>query len=376
MKLAGFHLYHIQIPFKIRFGHAGASRDCSDSIVVRLAAADGAVGLGEGAPREYVTGETSDTALREIESAAHAIAGGLASPDALNFIRRRLPDLVKGNAARCAVEMAALDLLSRSVGKSIPDLLGRAPVPGFRPRYSGVIGVGRGWKTAWSALKMWIYGFRDVKIKVGISLDQDVATAKTARMILGRAIDLRADANGAWTLDEAEVVLQALSPFGISCIEQPLPPEQDDDLPRLREKTPAPIMLDESLCTMNDARRAVERGACDMFNIRLSKCGGLLASLDIADYAARNGIKCQLGCQVGETGILSAAGRLFSSLVPDLIHLEGSYERHLLAEDITNERVRFGYGGWADLLPGLGLGISVAENALKKHVRRVLEVKW
>ncbi|NOZ21525.1 MAG: dipeptide epimerase [Planctomycetes bacterium] len=374
MKLTGFHIFHVRIPFKTKFGHAMASRTCSDSIVVRLMADGGAVGLGEGAPREYVTGETSDSVFREIEAAALAIVDGLTSADPMDFIRGELVSLVKGNAARCAVELAMLDLASESSGKPIPDLLQRGPIPGFRSRYSGVIGSGSRWKVFISALKMRLYGFRDVKIKVGISPGEDLSTAKTARMVLGRKVDIRADANGAWTIDEAEETLHALSPLGISCIEEPLPKEQNGDLPALREKTDIPIMLDESLCTMEDAKRAAERGECDLFNIRLSKCGGLTGSLAIAEYAEEHGIRCQLGCQVGETGILSAAGRLFGSMVPGLVHLEGSYERHLLSEDITNERVRFGFGGWADLLPGPGLGVTLDEDALRRHADRVAEV--
>ena len=69
MKLSEFFIYHIRIPFKISFGHAAARHTCSDSVVVRLLANDGTVGLGESAPREYVTGETAESVFGEIESA-------------------------------------------------------------------------------------------------------------------------------------------------------------------------------------------------------------------------------------------------------------------------------------------------------------------
>ena len=105
-----------------------------------------------------------------------------------------------------------------------------------------------------------------------------------------------------------------------------------------------------------------------MFNIRLSKCGGLLASLEIAELARQSGISYQLGCQVGETGILSAAGRHFASCVDDVKYLEGSYAKFLLAEDIVAEDISLGYGGFVRPLTGTGLGVTVNEKVLDKYV--------
>jgi len=67
-----------------------------------------------------------------------------------------------------------------------------------------------------------------------------------------------------------------------------------------------PVMADESLVTLEQARQLIDLGACDHFNIRLSKNGGITASLAIAKLAHEAGIKIQVGAQVGETGILSA----------------------------------------------------------------------
>jgi muconate cycloisomerase len=78
----------------------------------------------------------------------------------------------------------------------------------------------------------------------------------------------------------------------------------------------------------------------------------------------------QLGCQVGETGILSAAGRHFATSVAGIRFLEGSYDRHLLAERLTREDVTFGYGGRASALAGSGLGVSVDPQALARVTQR------
>jgi muconate cycloisomerase len=125
-------------------------------------------------------------------------------------------------------------------------------------------------------------------------------------------------------------------------------------------------MLDESLCSLTDAHRAIESGTCDLFNIRLSKCGGLIPSLRLAAVAHQAGLGYQLGCQVGETGILSAAGRHFAGSVANIRYLEGSYDRHLVRERLTVQDITFGRGGLAPALTGFGLGVDIDANALQR----------
>ena len=194
------------------------------------------------------------------------------------------------------------------------------------------------------ALKLRFFGFRGAKVKTGVEGVDDQAMLKRLRFLVGRNFDLRIDANEAWTCDNLEAKLAPLLPFRITSVEQPVPHEEVDGLARLRGRIGVPLMLDESLCSLVDARRAIERGTCDLFNIRLSKCGGFLNSLRIAALAHQAGLGYQLGCQVGETGILSAAGRHFATSVADIRYLEGSYDRFLVKERLTVEDITFEIG--------------------------------
>ena len=113
-------------------------------------------------------------------------------------------------------------------------------------------------------------------------------------------------------------------------------------------------------------------GTCDLFNIRLSKCGGFIPSLRLVQLARRHGLGCQLGCQVGETAILSAAGRHFASSVADLRYLEGSYDHHLVREALATRDFTFQRGGKAPALAGPGLGVVIDSAALARvTVRKV-----
>ena len=145
-----------------------------------------------------------------------------------------------------------------------------------------------------------------------------------------------------------------------------MPHESVAALAQLRKQVNVPVMLDESLCGMADAERAAAGGLCDRFNLRLSKCGGFLPTLRLAQFAHRHGVGCQLGCQVGETAILSAAGRHFAAGVADLTAVEGSFDRHLVREPLSRAGLTFGRGGLAPALSGPGLGVAIDPAAVAR----------
>jgi len=134
-------------------------------------------------------------------------------------------------------------------------------------------------------------------------------------------------------------------------------------------------MADESLVTVDQARQLIAENACDLFNIRLSKNGGLAGSLAIAKLAEEAGIKIQVGAQVGETGILSAAGRTFAAHVPALTYIEGSFGTWLLTEDVTFDDLAFGLGGRAPLLKSRGLSVTVKEESLERLTVEKIELQ-
>ena len=215
-----------------------------------------------------------------------------------------------------------------------------------------------------SAWKMRLYGFAQVKLKVGVAGQDDPARLARLRKILTQRIDLRLDANESWCAAELIDHVRPLRPFGPSVLEQPVPHAESDALAELRPHLGIPVMLDESLCGYPDATRAIERGTADVLNVRLSKCGGIVPSLRIMGLAQRHGLGLQLGCHPGETGILSAAGRHVASNIKGLRFVEGSYDRHVLAGNLTREDITFRYGGWAPTLSGPGLGVTVAPERL------------
>jgi muconate cycloisomerase len=212
-------------------------------------------------------------------------------------------------------------------------------------------------------------GIRDFTLKVAMA--DDAARMGVVRDVLGRSlargkVTLRVDANGAWDLDAAVAWLKRCADVKLVGVEQPFTREADEDLVPLREQTGVRLIHDESLVTMFDAERLAELGVADAFNVRLSKCGGMLPALRLAEFARGRRIEVQLGCMVGETSILSAAGVRFLEAVPGIRFAEGCFGPLLLQEDVAARSVRFGLAGRPPRLGKSGWGITVEEDRLRR----------
>ncbi len=380
MRISHIALYRVAVPLKKVVKHASFERSVSENLVVRVTLAGGQIGYGEGVPRPYVTGETVESTFAVLSS--HDWAREIGHPGDFGQVVGRLESLrlpetesdprgMAGNAARCALEVAVLDAFGRQFGESVGRAVELAAVEGIRRnpspqgvRYSGAITAESRRDEIRSAIKMRIYGFHQVKVKVGSQGQDDPRRLRLLRWILGRRMDIRIDANEAWSASELIERVEPLRRFRPTALEQPVPHAEVDSLADLRPRLGIPIMLDESLCGFPDAEHAIARKTADILNVRLSKCGGIFPSLRIIALAQRSGLAVQLGCHPGETSLLSAAGRHVASRLAGLRYVEGSYDRHILGANLTRKDITFGYGGWARPIEGPGLGIDVDPAAL------------
>ncbi len=365
MWLKKIDLYLLQIQLCMPIKHYLAERTHSENLVVKVVTDSGEVGFGEGIARQYVTGEVMESSLRFLQDHLIPQLNGFhpsEPPDLIEALAELLSEdnRAQAPAACCALELAILDAAGKTWSQSVAQMLGGGDQPLI---YSAVIPM-----MSPPSFHRLLHLIRDmemsfVKIKVGNERDTEVLSL--AREILGHEVDLRVDANGAWSSEEAQKRIAAMMAYGISAVEQPVPKEDILGLKRLSEQVEIPIIADESLCLERDAENLASQDACQVFNLRLSKCGGILAANRLYEIGRKKAIAAQLGCQVGETGILSAAGRQLASS-RKLLYLEGSYSSYLLQDDIVNEPVEFGRGGVAQPLAGHGLGVSVNEETLQR----------
>ncbi len=345
--------------------HNLATHEGSDNIVLGVTTGEAITGFGEGVPRTFVTGEVLSDSLAFLHQvlAPAILARDFSSPQALVKALGDLYQHVQAQrypAAFCALETALLDAAGQTWNLPVAELIG----PKLRTslEYSAVVPMLSLEKMDQLFQLVKGIGMRFIKLKVGT--DSDLETLRLARDALGDEVDIRVDANSAWTPAEAIDRLRQMQPYRISAVEQPVAKADFAGLKQVREAIQIPVIADESLCNEDDARRLIDLKACQGFNIRLSKCGGPGTATRIRQMAEKAGVLCQLGCQVGETSILSAAGRHFGLTVPHLSYVEGSYSPYLLARDVVVNPVVFNGGGLACELPGPGLGIEVSLSTL------------
>lgn len=384
LRIRAVSVIPLNVPMRFAFEHAAATRAVADPVIVRLTAeAPHAqlAGYGETLARRYVTGESADTVCDDVLELfmPHLLELRAESFSEVVGFANELPSYIDGrlvNAARCAVELALLDLAGKFFRRRLADVCGWLDLAGFQPpgclaraRYSGMAVGGNPRRLRAALYLQRLYGLRDFKIKVAVPgwRDKLETTRRTlARGLASGKLTLRADANGAWDLDEALAAVPVLESAGVSALEQPLPTSDDDQLAELARNTTCDLIADESLLTLEDAEELIGAGAVRVLNIRLAKNGGLLPAVQIARLALSRELDVQLGCLVGETSLLAAAGAAFLELCPRVRFVEGAYAGYLLRGDAARRPVRFGFGGRMSPLAGHGLGVAVDEAALRR----------
>ncbi|CAN5909499.1 dipeptide epimerase [soil metagenome] len=374
MRVVALTAHRVQIPIGA-FEHSSRSRSSTDNIVCAVTLEDGTVGYGEGIPRDYVTGETIESAWETLRALQFPPPPSLASlRDALVYAEHVVATAIDDrhgvvqNACRSAVELALLDAYGRLFGTSVTPAAGE--LCGTRPgpvcTHSLVLDRKAPRDADRVAALRQRYGFRAAKIKVGFGIEEDIENIAAVRRVFGPEGELRLDANRAWSFDEAVAVMERAKELGVTAVEDPVKGDDPDELRRLREQHCIRVILDESIRTRSEAERAIENGAVDVFNLRVSKNGGLVRTLQIAKLAQDRGIGLQVGTQVGETAILTSAGRHLSHSAGPVVYLESSNEhmkftpeRYLSVEDLNYDE-----HATSPPLTGPGLGITVLPERL------------
>ncbi|MGW0866718.1 mandelate racemase/muconate lactonizing enzyme family protein [Streptomyces sp. NPDC002611] len=332
-------LYHVELPMRTPFDHPAARRRTSDSLVLRLSA-DGVDGIGECAPRSYVTGETTAsvrTALEQVDfEALFALLTGRDPHELLELLHRdgfaRTFGIDGGNNLLCLLETAVLDWLGRRTGLGARELL-----PGEADEERRSLPVSQVLDLSLDAEEFLATRgpFHFVKIKASDDIEHDARTVRTIRDKIGDDVPVMVDANMCWTPENSVGHAHRLREAGVDYVEEPLPKGSWEALRALRRDGGLRIMLDESVCTAQDARTAVESGACDAFNIRVSKNGGPLPAAGLVAYARENGVRFQFGVQVAEVGPLINSGRALAFGHPDALTVEAGQSDRFFPEMIV-----------------------------------------
>jgi L-Ala-D/L-Glu epimerase len=295
----------LDIPLHVPFGIAGGAQAMANNVLLTIELADGTRGFGEAAPLPPYNGETQADALSALRSARE----WLVSRDARNWrelgaeFERR--SAIRSGSARCALEMALLDALTRSDGLPLwkffgaADGLGReGPPPELETDMT--VTTGTPGEAADAARDIKRRGIRLIKVKVGgpKGAAHDLARLAAIHEVAPEA-PLILDGNAGVTRAAATELVRGLKARGIApaLLEQWLSKDDLDGMRALREESGWLVAADESVTTREDAERVAFAHAADVINIKLMK-GGIAAALAIAVVAKREGLGLMIGGNV------------------------------------------------------------------------------
>ena len=356
----------LKIPFKIAFKHAHAERRQTQSIFV-IIKKNGHIGLGEACPREYVTGETVASCLLWVDNNKTSIAKCCTNIQTLRtweIIHRS--DIDQNPSAWCAVELALLDLFAKEENKTVEQLLLLDSSAGTY-QYSAVIGDGNDQAFSQTLATYAKFGFKDYKLKVSGDSKSDNLRIKEIVESCDN-IRVRLDANNLWdrNIDLAKTYLKALD-HQVFAVEEPLAVRDFDGMKKISDQLNLSVIFDESVCNIHDLDQVSLLPQNCIINVRISKMGGLLRSLEIIDQIKQQGFKVIVGCLVGETSLLSRVALIAAKYSGDsLVAQEGAFGDFLLEYDYVEPMIRFGAKGIfrlqnSELQQENGWGLSVSK---------------
>ncbi len=307
---AAFHAEITRLKLRHTWTTVMSSSDYRDTLQVSYSR-DEVTGHGEGAPIVRYKENAKDA-----QAAADSVAAVVASADPWEFekLMARIFHDVQGEwAAKAAIDIALMDWVGQKLGVPLYRYFGLDPKDAPVTTFS--IGIDDPAKTRDKVREAAPYPV--LKIKVG--LDTDEATITAVRSVTDKPI--RVDANEGWT--DREVALKKiewLSKQGVEFVEQPMPADRLDDIHWIHERSPLPLIGDESVLHPSDIPKLV--GVFDGINVKLDKCGGMMEAYREIQIAKALGMKTMLGCMISSSCTVTAAAHL-SPLV-DYADLDGN----------------------------------------------------
>ena len=329
-------------------------------VIVRLMCSDGIEGIGEATTIGGLAyGNESPESIKS--NLDHYFAPLLLGQDAenLNAAMARLDKAIKGNTfARSAVETALLDAQGKRLGLPVSELLGGRLRDSVEVAWTLASGdTATDIEEAERMLELRRH--RIFKLKIGANaLEHDLAHVVAIKKALGDSASVRVDVNQYWSESQAIRGCQVLGENGIDLIEQPISRINRSGQVRLNLRSPAPIMADESIESVEDAFSLAADGAASIFALKIAKNGGPRAVLRTAQIAQAAGIALYGGTMLeGSVGTLASAHAFIT-----LEHLHWHTELFgplLLTEEIVTQAPLYrDFQLHVPATPGLGLTLD------------------
>jgi muconate cycloisomerase len=370
-------VFAVALPTLRSFGVAGGAIAVAGRPSIRVlvkVSADGVSGWGEATPAPAWTYETAESIVTTIDRyLAPAVLGKPCwDLDGVTTAFDRAINRgfsIGAPLAKCAVDVALHDLLGQALGMPVGVLWGRRRRSTISLAWI-VSGQGPA-AVAECVAEGRERGHRAFKVKIGARTErEDIAVVNAVRAAAGDAA-LWVDANQAYHVDGALRMAAALSELDVLAFEQPLPANDIVGLRRLRDASPVPVALDESLRHPSDLATFVRLGAVDVAIAKVQRTGGLTLSRRLCSLAEDSGVRL-MGSGLTDSDVgLAASLHLFAAYgIDTAVDLNGRQFVDSVYATGTTVTVRDGY---AEVPTRPGLGVEVDESVVRKLAVDVLD---
>jgi L-alanine-DL-glutamate epimerase-like enolase superfamily enzyme len=388
MKIIGIEMFPISIAFKrkIKTAFRGVERDegvSEDNVIIRMYTDEGVSGLGEaGTWGVYYCGESQETDMAIIAYYLFPKVLEGENPFNVDLIHKKMDEAVVGNTvAKSAIDFALYDIIGKSLGVPVYQLIGGAYAKKF-PLKAGVIGIDEPEVMARQA-KEALVGLgpepRLLKLKVGLEYLKDVKRVEAVRKAVGPDHYLLLDCNGSYDPKQAIEFGKRAEEFSPVFLEQPVDYDDLEGLAMVRKNSAIPVGACECALTIEDMMRVIRMDAADFFNFKIDRLGGIYKGKQAVGMIRAAGLWALQSAQVS-IGVGSAALSHFSAstcamfpfsrvcggrLIPGMYPaIEPKYRK---MEDVVigGPKVERGF---AEIPPGPGLGIELNDKAIKKYL--------
>lgn len=314
MSISNIEYYRLDLEMMSGYTIAYESIEQASNVILKINTSDGTTGWGCAAPDAKITNETADEVIANIENVVIPLLVGKDPFQIVRFHEELRSQLPRMHSTLAMVNIALYDLMSRKAGLPLYKLLG-----GYRDKIqtSITIGILPLVDTIRMAEEFWGQGFRILKLKGGLNLEEDVEKVFRLRERLGKELTLRFDANQGYSVEQSEQFIQMTKAAVIELFEQPTAFGDDEALKKVSERVPVPVMADESIRSLNDVFRLSKTDSSDMINIKIMKVGGLTEAQHINSVARAAGMEVMVGC-LDECALGISAGLHFALSRPNV----------------------------------------------------------
>lgn len=369
MKIDKIVLRKVAMPLQSVFETSFAAMTTKKYIVVEVYS-EGLIGYGECSANEFplYNEEFQDGAWVLLKNIMVPML--LKNQDLINHpddTSELFKHIRKNNMAKSSINCAVWDLYAKKKGLPLAKALG-----GSKDKVeTGVsIGIQKDADTMLKVVEGYLNeGYRRVKIKIKPGHDIDIMSA--VRKEFGPDLPLQADANSAYTLNDISV-MKELDDLNLVLIEQPLSHDDIIDHAKLQAQIKTRVCLDESILSVEDARKAIELKSCGIINIKVARVGGLTEAKKIQAYCMSQGIPVWCGGMV-DAGIARVHNIAIATLPGYKIANDIPASSRYYAEDIVTPLVKM-EGTYVRVPEATGIGYEIDQDNLDKFTYEHCEI--